>query len=193
MQNIWEKGRANFTIQKKAKRYLACKTKYSVVILRLRLGHCGCRSGLSVWQSEFSHSETELHILIHCKKCSLQRRSCSAETAAGEIVFPLHTLLNWITGLKWRSWQCYSRTSGVRLHVGCAGNQQVEGWSPVPAPHKGIDSYQQVPLTLLKCGLVSHQIMLSGKNWCIFFFEKMIHFTDSRSRRSYTTDGQALV
>ena len=75
----------------KAKSTLICNRKNLAVIARLRLGHCGLRSGLVLTgkhpDSKCGGMETVRHILLQCKKDRLQRRKMLRD-----LLFALYSL-----------------------------------------------------------------------------------------------------
>ena len=98
------KGRAYFSIQENVNKdrcTFRCIRKDDVAITRLRLGHCGLRSGLALigkhpdGRCECGEGETVQHVLLQWGRYSRQRRTLYRRLgSAAESVFNMRTLLN---------------------------------------------------------------------------------------------------
>lgn len=125
-QRSWEcerNGRDYYVVQRMVEKdrcKYRCQRRDAVVITRMRLGHCGLRSGLALigkhpdGHCECGDKETVMHVLVQCRRYSHQRRKLFRELGeTGETVFNLCSLLNLDSWNKVKKLMEYLRSIGV--------------------------------------------------------------------------------
>ena len=135
-QKSWEKerkGRAYFSIQvnvNKDRCTFRCIRKDDVAITRLRLGHCGLRSGLALigkhpdGRCECGERETVKHVLLQWGRYSRQRRTLYRRLgSAAESVFNMRTLLNLDSVDKTKELMDYLHIIGVYKRISSLGGK----------------------------------------------------------------------